>query len=101
MSAGPAVWLLYAFISASISSFLCFLISPLIAWKKGFAPYYWLFACGPIGLIALCCLPSLKSTTTPEDYERLESRANLIGGTLSIITIFLGFALMGTTIVGF
>ncbi len=66
-----------------------FFTSPLIAMQKGYAPYYWPFACGPIGLIAMIFLPPLKSAENPEDYERLESRANFIGAVLSWIGIFI------------
>lgn len=65
-----------------------FFTSPLIAMQKGYAPYYWPFACGPIGLVVLISLPALKSTKNAEDYERLENRANFIGSVLSWIGIF-------------
>lgn len=94
MSSGPVAWILYAYLSIWVSSFISFLISPFVAWRKGYLPYYWLIACGPIGLAVILCLPGLKSATTPEAYERLESRANLMGGTLSIIAVFLGFILL-------
>jgi hypothetical protein len=70
-------------------SFVSFLVSPFIAWRKGYSPWYWLFACGPVGLIVIACLPSVKSAKTPEEYERLEARANFIGAVLSGIVIFL------------
>jgi hypothetical protein len=101
MLMGPSVWILYAFVAISVASFISFLISPFIAWRKGFAPYYWMIACGPIGLAVICCLPSLKSTTTPEAYERLQGRVNLIGATLSIIAVFLGFTVPVAMWIGF
>ena len=57
------------FASIGFASFLSFLISPLVAWRKGYAPYYWQFACGPVGLVVVCCLRSLRSAETPEQYE--------------------------------
>ena len=65
-----------------------FFTSPFIAMKKGYAPYYWPLACGPIGLVVIISLPPLKSAATPEDYLWLEHRANLIGAILSGIGIF-------------
>jgi len=64
-------------------SFVSFLISPYIAWRKGFAPYYWLFAAGPIGLIVIWCFKSTRQTTTPEQLERLQSLANTCGAVLT------------------
>ncbi len=65
-----------------------FFTSPFVAMKKGYEPYYWPFACGPIGLVLIISLPPLKSAATPEDYLRLENRANFIGAVLSGIGIF-------------
>lgn len=69
--------------------FVSFVTAPLIAWQKGYAPYYWMFACGPVGLIVVCCLRSLKAAKTPEEYERMEARANLIGSILTGVALFL------------
>ena len=69
-------------------SFVSFLISPFIAWHKGYAPYFWLFAAGPIGLIVICCLASAKSATTPEQMELMQSRANTTGAILSGVAFF-------------
>ena len=63
--------------------------------EKRYAPYYWLFACGPVGLVVVCCLRSLKLATTPEEYERMEVRANLIGSVLTGIALFCSVGLMG------
>lgn len=67
-----------------------FILSPLMAMKKRYAPWFWMFACGPIGLVVITCLPSLKSAKDPEEFERFENRANLIGAVLSCIGLFIG-----------
>ena len=69
-------------------SFLSFLVSPFVARHKGYAPYFWLFASGPIGLIVICCLPSAKLATTPEQLELLQSRANTTGAILTGVALF-------------
>ncbi|WP_010583745.1 hypothetical protein [Schlesneria paludicola] len=66
-----------------------FALSPLIAMKKGYKPWFWLFACGPIGLVTIIFLPPLKSAKDPDEYERLENRADFIGAVLSWIAIFI------------
>ena len=90
MNVGPPAWILGALVVLTVLSFISFLVAPFVAWKKGYSPYYWLIACGPIGLVVIICWPSLKSATNPEQYERLESRTNLIGAVLSGIAICLG-----------
>ena len=80
--------------------FLSFLVSPFVAWRKGYAPYYWLFACGPVGLVVVCCLRSLRSAETPEQYERMEARANLIGSVLTGIALFLSVGLISLAVLG-
>ena len=77
------------FLALSFASFVSFLVAPFVAWRKGYAPYYWLFACGPVGLVVVCCLRSLHSAGTPEQYEQMEARANLIGSILTGIALFL------------
>lgn len=81
-------------------SFISFLVSPFVAWRKGYAPYYWLFACGPVGLVVVCCLRSLRSAETPEQYERMEVRANLIGSILTGIALFLSVGLISLLVLG-
>ena len=70
------------------------LLSPLIAIKKRYPPYYWLLACGPVGLIVIALLPPLKSAKDPEEYERFEARGNFIGAVLSAIAILVGMFLV-------
>ena len=67
---------------------ISFLLSPLIAIRRGYAPYYWMFACGPIGLVVITLLPPLKAARDPEEYERFQDRANFLGAVLSWIGIF-------------
>lgn len=99
--AGPPVWILYILAAVIVSAFISFLISPFVAWKKGYAPYYWMFACGPIGLLVILCLPGLKSTATPEAFERLENRVNVTGGILTAIQVLLGFTVVLSMFAGF
>jgi len=66
-----------------------FILSPLIAMKKGYKPWFWVLACGPIGLVTIVYLPTLKTAKDPDEYERLENRANWMGGILSWIAIFI------------
>ncbi|MBC8116323.1 MAG: hypothetical protein H7062_18190 [Candidatus Saccharimonas sp.] len=94
------IFIIWGVIGLSIISFISFLVSPFVAWRKGYAPYYWLFACGPVGLIVICCLRSLKRAETPEEYERMETRANLTGGILTGIALFLSFGLISLAIIG-
>ena len=82
----PIIGLVY-FVAAALS-FVSFLVSPFIARGKGYLPYYWLFACGPIGLIVIACLPSATSAETPEQLELLQSRANTTGAILSGVAFF-------------
>ncbi len=90
----------YLFMCVPLSAFISFLVSPFIAWRKGYAPYYWMFACGPVGLIVVCCLRSLKTAETPEQYEQMDARANVIGGILSGIALFGSTALMALLVLG-
>jgi hypothetical protein len=90
----------YFFLAIVLSSFVSFLVSPFVAWSKGYVPYYWLFACGPVGLVVVCCLRSLKNAETPEQYEQMEARANLIGSILTGIALFLSVGLAALAVVG-
>lgn len=87
-------WIFWVFLTVTSLSFISFFVSPLIAWKKGYAPYFWLFACGPIGLIVIAILPSTKQATTPEDLEQMQARANTTGAILTGIAIFLSLMLI-------
>jgi accessory gene regulator protein AgrB len=82
------------FIVATVLSFISFLVSPFVARRKGYAPYFWLFACGPIGLAVIACLPSTKTAATPEEMEQMESRANTTGAILSGLTLLIVIGLI-------
>ena len=94
------IWIVFFFLTISLTSFVSFLIAPFVAWRKGYAPYYWLFACGPVGLVVVCCLQSLRSAETPEQYEQMEARANLIGSVLTGIALFLSVGLIALFFIG-
>ena len=91
---------IHLLLELALASFVSFLVSPFVAWRKGYVPYYWLFACGPVGFVVVCCLRSLKNAKTPEQYEQMEARANLIGCILTGITLFLSVGLAALAIVG-
>ena len=74
--------------------FVSFIASPFLARRKGYAPYFWLFACGPIGLIVIACFPSTQKATTPEDLEVMRARANMTGAILSGIALFVALGLV-------
>ena len=82
------------FVIATVALFVSFLVSPFVAWRKGYAPYFWLFACGPIGLVVIACLPSLKTAVTPEEMEQMESRANTTGAILSGLALLIVVGLL-------
>jgi hypothetical protein len=75
-------------------SFVAFFISPLIAWRKGYAPYFWLFACGPIGLVVIAILPSTRRAATPEELEQMQARANTTGAILTGVAFFVSLMLV-------
>lgn len=87
MDIGQFVAYAVSLLSIGLSIF-SFVASPLTASRKGYAPYYWVFACGPIGLIVISRLRPLRSAESPEEYEQMETRANLIGSILTGITFF-------------
>lgn len=74
--------------------FVAFIVSPFVARQKGYAPYFWLFACQPLGLLVLACLPSAKTAKTPEDLEVMQARANTTGAILTGIALFAAFTLI-------
>ena len=75
--------------------FGCMIVSPFIARRKGYAPYYWFFALHPVGLIVIANLAPLSSAATPEERDRMEARANRIGGVLTGIALFASVSLTG------
>lgn len=82
-------------------SFISFVVSPFVATAKGYAPYFWLFASGPIGLIVICYLPSAKNATTPEQMELMQARANTTGAILTgVALLVVGMLLVPVVLIG-
>lgn len=88
---GPSIPLV-GILVASLS-FVSFLVSPFVAWSKGYAPYLWLFACGPVGLVVIACLPSARKAPTPEMMELMQARANTTGAILTGVGFVVGLML--------
>lgn len=92
---GPApVYEMMVLLILSSIWFVSFIASPIVAKRKGYAPYFWLFACGPIGLIVIICFPSTVKAITPEDLEVMQARANMTGAILTGIALFVALALL-------
>lgn len=87
-------WIGLIFLAVSGASFISFVASPLIAWRKGYAPYLWLFACGPIGLIVIACLPAANTAQTPEQMELMQARANTTGAILTGLALVISAMLI-------
>jgi hypothetical protein len=66
------------------------LLAALMAYMKGYRPWFWLFSLGPIGALLMLLRPNLDRATTPEELEQWEHRADWTGGILSGITLFFG-----------
>jgi multisubunit Na+/H+ antiporter MnhB subunit len=67
---------------------LCFVVPPLLAARKGYKWYLWVFGGGLLGLIILAFLPfANKLEQTPQERERLQGRGNMIGGVLTAISV--------------
>jgi len=69
------------------------LLAAVIAWNKGYRPWFWLLAMGPIGLLWILMTPGLLQAATPEERERWETRTDWSGGILSGLTMLPMFAL--------
>lgn len=66
------------------------LITALLAYRKGYNPYWWFFAANIIGLIILAFLPfTNKQNLTEEEKIKKVKRGNSIGRVLALITIIL------------
>jgi hypothetical protein len=76
-------------------------LAAFVAHGKGYRPWFWLLALGPVGLLLLLIKPPLRSAATPEERERWERRADWTGGILSVGTFFLLFALPAFALFGF
>jgi len=68
-------------------------LAALIAWNKGYRPWFWFLAMGPIGLLWVLLTPAVSQATTPEERERWETRTDWTGGILSGFTLLPMFAL--------
>lgn len=68
------------------------LITALVANAKGYRPWFWILAMGPIGLIVMVVRKSLDRATTPEERERWQAQADWTGGILSGLTFVAVFA---------
>jgi MFS family permease len=62
------------------------LVSAVVAHRKGYRPWFWILACGLVGLLVTVLIPGLSQESTPEQRERWESRADWTGGLLSGFT---------------
>ena len=77
------------------------LVAGVIAWQKGYRPWFWLLSFGPVGMILILFKPNLNKATTPEERERWESRADWTGGVLSGFTAFVMFGIPLIAVVGY
>jgi len=67
---------------------LIFVVPPLLAARKGYKWYLWIFALGMVGLIVLAFLPfANKPQLAPEEQLRLRKRGNMIGGVLTAVNV--------------
>ncbi|MBS0205142.1 MAG: hypothetical protein JSS49_19740 [Planctomycetes bacterium] len=89
---GPSIPL-FGILAVTGLSFVSFLVSPFVAWSKGYAPYLWLFACGPVGLVVIACLPSARKASTPELMELMQTRGNTTGAILTGVGLVVGLML--------
>jgi hypothetical protein len=69
------------------------LLAAVIAWNKGYRPWFWFLAMGPIGLLWILMTPAVAQATTPEERERWETRTDWTGGILTGFTLLPLFAL--------
>ncbi len=94
----------FIFLIGLLGSFLVFgpgLVAGVIAWLKGYRPWFWLLSFGPVGMILILFKPNLNKATTPEERERWESRADWTGGVLSGFTAFVMFGIPLIAVVGY
>ena len=94
----------FIFLIGLLGSCLVFgpgLVAAVIAWQKGYRPWFWLLSFGPVGMFWMLFKPSLDKATTPEERERWESRADWTGGVLSGFTSFVMFGIPLIAVVGY
>jgi hypothetical protein len=67
---------------------LCFVAPPLLAVRKGYAWYFWILACGVLGLVVLAFLPYANAPTVEAKVKRARRRTgNTVGGALSVLLL--------------
>ncbi|MCP4397783.1 MAG: hypothetical protein GY801_10855 [bacterium] len=70
-------------------------IMAMLASKKGFNPFCWFFAAGPLGLIILVFFPSTeKSGLSREERLSRAKRGNTVGIVISVLAVGLGALLL-------
>lgn len=96
------VWVMVVLLAGSVLVFIPGLIAGWVAWSKGYRPWFWLLSMGPIGALVITLIPGLAHAKTPEERERMESRADWTGGILSGFTILpaLGLPLIVVLLIG-
>ncbi len=67
------------------------LVSAVVAHRKGYRPWFWIFSLGLVGLLVTALMPGLRRADTPELRDRWETRADWTGGILSALTFTLTF----------
>jgi hypothetical protein len=85
---------MFALCKFSPSEILLFLLLAvplsLLAARKGYKWYLWMFAFGLVGLIVLAFLPfANKAEQSPEEQQRLRSNGNAIGRGLTASSLVL------------
>lgn len=83
----------FVYVAVMVACLVSFVVSPWVASRKGYAPYFWMFAAGPLGLAIISLLPSIKAAKTPEMLELMQARTNTTGAILSGVTLLLAVML--------
>jgi len=89
---GPTSSIPILYLILSGASAVSFIVAPLVARHKGFAPYFWLFS-GPLGLLVILGTRSAKTAETPEVLELMQARVNTTGAILSGVMVALALML--------
>ena len=67
---------------------LCLVAPPLLAARKGYAWYLWVFGGGLLGLVVLAFLPYANRPDQPAEANRAARKTgNIVGGVLSLISL--------------
>ena len=84
---------LYFVVLGVVLILLGFVAPPLLAARKGYSWYLWIFACGLIGLIVLAFLPyANKPDVSPEVNQTRQQVGNTVGAVLSVIGVLVTIA---------